>query len=856
MAGAAGWPEATNPQQYLRQLDRRITIQERRAAATSAADLVGPGIAARAIQLYDWNDASATFNGFYYSMIGARHAPETGFEWNGTVTARADGSGTQHLVNPQGTAENLSYVRTFKQHPDDAEVVLWGAWKKFATHSGFIDYEELNPDTVVPDIEAALADAAEAIEFTEAAIRVFRQDAAPVPGVGDAPAVFKEGWIWFDTNDSNHMRIWKTATSTWVEPDYGMTTAQAAALATAASNATTALSTAGTAFTQAVSATADAAAAYALASDALSDASDAFDLAAAKTKVYRQAADPDIVETINTGDVWFETDNENRMWIWSSGAWIDPASLLVNTIVRAPANAGTGTSPTVVPGIALAPAGLSLWNNLGTTVFLNGTTGAALFKGSITSGSDIAGTTITGGTVQSEVTAARGVKMTSTGLIGYDGAGVATFTLLANGTLTLKGSIVSGSDITGATITGGLIQSEATSSRGIKLNSTALIAYNPSGVATLTITASSGDIAMRGELISGSTITAATITGTLQTEVTALRGIKLTSAGLSAYNTSGTLTAQFLSATGTFYALGGLISGGDVAGATVTGGTLQTDAAASTGIKISSAGLIGYGSGVAKFVLSATTGDLTLNGSVISGGTIDGTTITGSVLQTGTSGDRIVISNSVAAQVQMVFGAGGTAGGIGIVSGPTVQISSGIPSGANVSSSIGLAGNASGIIGDITMNGVTNFNYGILFGNLTYIPDTATNSNPWKAMMCSDGGLVRRFSSYSSRRYKKEISTLDGLGAAVLGIEPVRFRYKMTAPIDQAGRNERHRGVVAEDLHEAGLTDWLRYDEQGRPDEVDNTTWAFAVHAAVRYVNKKFEKKIESLEARLATAGI
>src|SRR5688572_21629609 len=95
------WPIATDPATFLRQLDKRLVAQERRAAATSAADLVGPGIAARAIQVYDWNDETTTFNGFFYSTPGALHAPESGFEWNGSVTARADGSGTQHLTNPQ-----------------------------------------------------------------------------------------------------------------------------------------------------------------------------------------------------------------------------------------------------------------------------------------------------------------------------------------------------------------------------------------------------------------------------------------------------------------------------------------------------------------------------------------------------------------------------------------------------------------------------------------------------------------------------------------------------------------------------------------------------------------------------------
>ena len=67
--------------------------------------------------------------------------------------------------------------------------------------------------------------------------------------------------------------------------------------------------------------------------------------------------------------------------------------------------------------------------------------------------------------------------------------------------------------IDGKVITGAIIQTIVTANRGIILDTNSLRAYNSSGVATLTIDASTGAISMLGSLTSGSTITGATITG-------------------------------------------------------------------------------------------------------------------------------------------------------------------------------------------------------------------------------------------------------------------------------------------------------------------------------------------------------
>lgn len=121
------------------------------------------------------------------------------------------------------------------------------------------------------------------------------------------------------------------------------------------------------------------------------------------------------------------------------------------------------------------------------------------------------------------------------------------------------------------TITGPLFQTTATANRGIKIVSSAngnfgsLVAYDGSSVPTLTINGQDGSITMKGALESGSSVTGATV----QTTATASRGIKLTSAGLIGYSDTG--EAKF-----TLTPTGGLtLKGAGIDGAITTGGSIE-----------------------------------------------------------------------------------------------------------------------------------------------------------------------------------------------------------------------------------------------------------------------------------------
>ncbi|WP_454728840.1 tail fiber domain-containing protein [Cellulosimicrobium protaetiae] len=79
------------------------------------------------------------------------------------------------------------------------------------------------------------------------------------------------------------------------------------------------------------------------------------------------------------------------------------------------------------------------------------------------------------------------------------------------------------------------------------------------------------------------------------------------------------------------------------------------------------------------------------------------------------------------------------------------------------------------------------------------------------------GGLIER--STSSLRYKQDVEDLVVDVADVLKLRPRTWRDRA----DVAGDPDvetRYVGFIAEELDEAGLTQWVLYDEQGRPDAI------------------------------------
>ena len=126
----------------------------------------------------------------------------------------------------------------------------------------------------------------------------------------------------------------------------------------------------------------------------------------------------------------------------------------------------------------------------------------------------IDGKVITGPTIQTEATANRGIKLTDGEFAGYDTSGNKNFSLTSSGALTLKGSLQSGSTIAGATITGNL-ETTANASRGVKLSNTGINAWNGSGDLTFRVDAATGIVdapGIRTNSLSGDKVIAKSLT--------------------------------------------------------------------------------------------------------------------------------------------------------------------------------------------------------------------------------------------------------------------------------------------------------------------------------------------------------
>lgn len=141
-----------------------------------------------------------------------------------------------------------------------------------------------------------------------------------------------------------------------------------------------------------------------------------------------------------------------------------------------------------------------------------------------------------------------------------------------------------------------------------------------------------GGTAINGQQVADDTITSPqiaptavgpkhTITGAVvQTEAAASRGMKMTSAGLVGYKPTGEPSFAYNAATGDVSILGTLR-----AGSKVIGSVFETSEVPNQGLKMGPTGLIGYDlGGVPTLAYDAVAGALTLKGTISSGSTIEG----------------------------------------------------------------------------------------------------------------------------------------------------------------------------------------------------------------------------------------
>jgi hypothetical protein len=123
---------------------------------------------------------------------------------------------------------------------------------------------------------------------------------------------------------------------------------------------------------------------------------------------------------------------------------------------------------------------------------------------------------------------------------------------------------------------------------------------------------------------------------------------------------------------------------------------------------------------------------------------------------------------------------------------------------------------------------------GALYNKLTY-----SQAVSGRGVIVTSGGLFGTTSS--SRETKQDISNLSLDIDSILSIAPVSFKYKR----DVANLGEdapTDWGMIAEDLHDAGLTKFVYYGENGEVEGIDYSRYVVALQAVVR-----------NLAARLST---
>jgi hypothetical protein len=123
-----------------------------------------------------------------------------------------------------------------------------------------------------------------------------------------------------------------------------------------------------------------------------------------------------------------------------------------------------------------------------------------------------------------------------------------------------------------------------------------------------------------------------------------------------------------------------------------------------------------------------------------------------------------------------------------------------------------------------------------------YVPEVYTNNNPSVSanVFVSSTGLLQR--ATSSLRYKDNVEPLQYGLAEVKQLRPVSYTAK-------GSENQmRGAGLIAEDLHDQGLTEFVDYNEAGEPDAIH---YGHLVALAFKAI-QELEAKVASLEAQLA----
>jgi hypothetical protein len=136
---------------------------------------------------------------------------------------------------------------------------------------------------------------------------------------------------------------------------------------------------------------------------------------------------------------------------------------------------------------------------------------------------------------------------------------------------------------------------------------------------------------------------------------------------------------------------------------------------------------------------------------------------------------------------------------------------------------IGRTDNPSGVSNSLYVTGVYNL----------------TSGSGANVFVSSEGRLMR---STSSLRYKNTIeNTTHGL-TELLKLRPITYKGNTDG-------DKIYGGLIAEEVHEAGLTEFVEYNENGQPDAL---AYGNMVSICIKAIQEQ-QTKIQELEARITT---
>lgn len=155
------WAIPQTAEEYFSQQAKRQGQEERRPQIRKASDLLGPGVAAFAVEIDDFSGDIAAFNGFFIAPPGAANSPDNTKWWIGqTIATQADG-GTQMFSTFQSAdAPHTVMLRGFVIAPD-SPARFYSPW------------EQIAPIVTDPAVPVALPFIA---PFTTSALSIWREN--------------------------------------------------------------------------------------------------------------------------------------------------------------------------------------------------------------------------------------------------------------------------------------------------------------------------------------------------------------------------------------------------------------------------------------------------------------------------------------------------------------------------------------------------------------------------------------------------------------------------------------------------------------------------------------------------------